>query len=86
MYDSHDAKRSPRRWSGGERKRATSAARNGNRDDTSAKAQKSYERYMALARDAAAAGDTIEMENCYQHAEHFLRVMIERPAQGLVRN
>ena len=31
---------------------------------------------MALARDAAAAGDTIEMENCYQHAEHFLRVMI----------
>ena len=80
MHDGHDAKRSPRRSSGGERKRAPSGVRNGSRDDASAKAQKSYERYMALARDAAAAGDTIEMENCYQHAEHFLRVMNERPA------
>jgi hypothetical protein len=34
-----------------------------------------YERYLALAREAASAGDTVEMENCYQHAEHYFRVM-----------
>jgi hypothetical protein len=37
--------------------------------------QRSYERYIALAREAAAIGDAIEMENCYQHAEHFFRTM-----------
>ena len=55
MPDGHDAQRSPRRSAGGERKRAPSGVRNGSRDDASAKAQKSYERYIALAHDAAAA-------------------------------
>ena len=27
------------------------------------------------ARDAQVAGEVVEMENCYQHAEHYLRVM-----------
>jgi len=35
---------------------------------------------MALARAAALAGDPIEMENCYQHAEHYFRVMREQTA------
>jgi Domain of unknown function (DUF4167) len=43
-----------------------------------ANAKQSYERYMALARAAALAGDEIEMENCYQHAEHYFRVMREQ--------
>jgi len=46
--------------------------------DTLAGAKRSYERYIALARDAASAGDTIESENYYQHAEHYLRAMRER--------
>jgi hypothetical protein len=83
MYDGHDAKRSSRRWSASEPNQAPSGGRNGSRDDTSAKAQKNYESYVALARDAAARGDTIEVENCYQHAEHFLRVMKERAPQTL---
>ncbi len=33
-----------------------------------------YESYLARARETQLAGDTIEMENCYQHAEHYLRV------------
>ena len=41
-------------------------------------AQRNYERYLALAREAALKGDTIEMQNCYQHAEHYFRVMRER--------
>ena len=42
-----------------------------------ASARRNYERYVALAREAAAAGDTIEMENCYQHAEHYFRMLRE---------
>jgi hypothetical protein len=32
------------------------------------------ERYIALAREAAAAGDRIAAENFYQHAEHYFRI------------
>ena len=45
-----------------------------------ANAKRNYERYMVLARAAAQRGDTIETENCYQHAEHYLRVMREPQA------
>jgi hypothetical protein len=34
-----------------------------------------FERYVALAREAAASGDRIGAENLYQHAEHYFRVM-----------
>ena len=34
-----------------------------------------YERYIALAREAAASEDRISAENFYQHAEHYFRVM-----------
>ena len=40
-------------------------------------ARQHYERYLARAREAQQGGDLIEMENCYQHAEHYLRVMRE---------
>ncbi|WP_210278581.1 MULTISPECIES: DUF4167 domain-containing protein [unclassified Rhizobium] len=30
-----------------------------------------YEQYMVSAREAAHAGDGVEAENLYQHAEHF---------------
>jgi hypothetical protein len=46
----------------------------------SGNAQRNYERYLALAREAALSGDNVEMENCYQHAEHYFRVMKERGA------
>jgi hypothetical protein len=31
-----------------------------------------------MAKDAARRGDVIEAENCYQHAEHYFRVMKEQ--------
>ncbi len=34
-----------------------------------------FERYVALAREAASSGDRIGAENLYQHAEHYFRVM-----------
>jgi hypothetical protein len=38
-------------------------------------ARQQYERYLARAREAQVVGDAVEMENCYQHAEHYLRVL-----------
>ena len=38
-------------------------------------AEKSYERYMALARAEALNGNTVAAENYYQHAEHYHRSM-----------
>ena len=42
--------------------------------------RRNYERYVALAREAATAGDAIQTEHWYQHAEHYLRMMKERTA------
>jgi len=36
-----------------------------------------YERYLALARAQTLAGDQVEAENSYQHAEHYFRSMSE---------
>lgn len=47
------------------------------RGDNVARAKQSFERYTALARDAASAGNDIDAENFYQHAEHYLRTMRE---------
>jgi len=38
-------------------------------------AQRSYERYLALARAEALSGDMVGAENYYQHAEHYFRSM-----------
>ena len=38
-------------------------------------AQRSYERYLALAKAQAQSGDIVGAENYYQHAEHCFRSM-----------
>ena len=38
-------------------------------------AQRSYERYLALAQAQAQSGDVVGAENYYQHAEHYFRSM-----------
>jgi hypothetical protein len=42
--------------------------------------RRSYERYIALARETAMAGDAVQTEHWYQHAEHYFRMMKERTA------
>ena len=59
---------------GGER--GGMALNNQNRVRT-ATPRRNYARYIALAKEAASRGDTIEAENCYQHAEHYFRTMRE---------
>lgn len=34
-----------------------------------------HEKYLAMARDAASAGDRIAAENYHQHAEHYYRII-----------
>jgi Domain of unknown function (DUF4167) len=34
-----------------------------------------FERYLALAREAAVSGDRIAAESFYQHAEYYFRIM-----------
>lgn len=34
-----------------------------------------HEKYLALARDAAASGDRVMSENYMQHAEHYFRII-----------
>lgn len=42
----------------------------------SATPQANYERYLAMAKAKALAGDRIEAERYYQHAEHYHRLII----------
>ena len=77
MNDWPNGSRRQREWPAPEQRRTPTVT------DTSAKAQTGYERYLALARNAHARGDAVEMENCYQHAEHFLRMIKQRMEQKL---
>jgi hypothetical protein len=38
-------------------------------------AQRNYERYLALARAEAQAGNAVGAENYYQYAEHYYRLI-----------
>ena len=38
-------------------------------------ARQQFDRYLDRAREAQLSGDEVGMENWYQHAEHYLRVM-----------
>jgi hypothetical protein len=38
-------------------------------------AQRTYERYLALAQEEARSGNVVGAENYYQHAEHYFRLM-----------
>lgn len=39
------------------------------------KALQVYEKYINLARDASTNGDRVLMENLFQHAEHYIRLV-----------
>jgi hypothetical protein len=58
-----------------------SPGRNSNQDNGGSdvrlrgNASQVYEKYLALARDALSADDSISSENYSQHAEHFYRIM-----------
>lgn len=54
------------------------ADRQQRQDGSAGNPQRSYERYLALARETALTGDAVETENWYQHAEHYFRMMRER--------
>jgi hypothetical protein len=46
-----------------------------NRRQASGDWKQRRDRYLALAHAAASAGNAVEAENYYQHAEHYFRLM-----------
>jgi hypothetical protein len=71
----------PNRPAGSYAARSKRWTSNGARPDSpnSQSAQRSYERYLALARAEVQNGNTIAAENYYQHAEHYFRSMRPDP-------
>jgi hypothetical protein len=67
--------------SNGRNRRWDSNGGNGGRDRPKnfQNAQRSYERYVALAQAEAQGGDPVAAENYYQHAEHYFRSMSPDP-------
>ena len=45
---------------------------------TSMSAEKSFEKYSSLAKEAMSAGDKTLSENYLQHADHFARILQSR--------
>ena len=62
------------------RKRTARSKGNMTRSTKPTASKNNFERFTALARAAAAAGNAIDAENYYQHAEHYYRVMAEKTA------
>ena len=58
----------PKQW-------ASNGVRPDLRGPQNAQAQRSYERYLALAQEEARSGNAVAAENYYQHAEHYYRSM-----------
>jgi hypothetical protein len=50
------------------------------RPNSSAHPKTSFDRYLALARAAAASGDAVESENYLQHADHYFRLLMGKTA------
>ena len=65
------------------RSRRPSGKGNGNIDSSGpsvkvrGSARQVYDKYLLLARDAKSSGDTILAESYFQHAEHYVRILIE---------
>src|SRR5919108_5596988 len=66
--------RGPRRQHGGNPRSQTFDS-NGPDVRIRGNAYQVLEKYLAMARDAASAGDRIAAENFYQHAEHYYRII-----------
>jgi hypothetical protein len=50
-------------------------------ETTVAAAQRNYEWYLGRAREASLKGEPIDAESCYQHAEHYLRLLRAKRAK-----
>ena len=44
--------------------------------------QRKHEHFTALARSASVAGNGVDAENFYQHAEHYFRMMQDAAARS----
>ena len=62
------------------RSKSDGSKNNRARSNGSAQLKGNFDRYTALARAAAMAGNAIDAESYYQHAEHYYRLMKQKAA------
>ncbi len=62
----------PKRWESNDARDKPNGSQN---------AQRSYERYLALAQAQVLTGDIVGAEYYYQHAEHYFRSMSSDPGK-----
>lgn len=88
MRPNNQNKRSRGRNNGG-RKHSNPLSRNyeSNGPDVKVRGNASHiaEKYLQLARDAQASGDSVMAENYLQHAEHYFRIISAAQAQNAQR-
>lgn len=48
--------------------------------------QQLIDRYMSLGRDALREGDSPRAENCFQHAEHYRRILAAMPKRPIAEH
>jgi hypothetical protein len=60
---------------GNQKAQARHGRRGPSRPNTRANWQRQLDHYLLRARAASEAGDRIEAENFYQHAEHYFRLI-----------
>jgi hypothetical protein len=81
MQDGHTSTRRPRpAGSFGARTEGTNTRAFRSHSNGFQSAQRSFERYLALAQDEARSGNVVGAENYYQHAEHYFRLMTSNRA------
>jgi hypothetical protein len=74
----------PRHNNNRRRNRRPGGSNNGNNSESNGpsikvrgSSKQIYEKYLSLARDAESSGDNVLLESYYQHAEHYVRILIE---------
>ena len=60
------------------RSHSFSNGQNRNNFRTSLSAEKLFEKYTSLAKEATSSGDKTLAENYFQHADHFMRIVENR--------
>ncbi len=76
MKQNSNSRRSRGRGNGKRPQKIHNFDSNGPEGRVRGNAQQVYEKYLALARDASAAGDRVATENYFQHAEHYFRILM----------
>lgn len=67
------------------RRNEQSHGNNSNRRKQGGNPREMHQKYLLMAKEACTAGNHVEAELFYQHAEHYYRIVSERMAPSAAR-